>query len=234
MVEAKTFRQDLYFRLNVLPISLPPLRNRSDDIPLLISHFLQGTTYRISSEAMALLKSYPWPGNIRELQNLSERIKVLGENSLINSEWVKQQLAHQTPVVSETSALLDDEILALFREFEFRNDANTKIAKRLGDLHRSTITEYLKGLTFRFFSENTYQLDKAVRCFNAHPNATHDARIRNRMIKYLRNLLAELEPKRPIDENLESLRQRIRKLPQRYHKAAIDIARAYLQGQWKI
>jgi transcriptional regulator with GAF, ATPase, and Fis domain len=83
-IEKKQFREDLYFRLNVFPISIPPLRDRKDDIPLLVEHFVDkfNKAYEkqikyISDEAMAQMKTYNWPGNIRELENLIERAVIL-------------------------------------------------------------------------------------------------------------------------------------------------------------
>ncbi|WP_035246979.1 nif-specific transcriptional activator NifA [Desulfogranum mediterraneum] len=79
------FRADLYYRLNVVPITLPPLRERSDDIPLLLNHFLSASNQRnarrikISSELLDFLMSYQWPGNVREMQNLVERMVILAE-----------------------------------------------------------------------------------------------------------------------------------------------------------
>jgi transcriptional regulator with GAF, ATPase, and Fis domain len=89
-VEEKRFREDLYYRLNVIPITVPPLRERTDDIPLLIDHFIkcfnQKQPRRIegfSSEAVEILKNYPWPGNVRELENLVERMTILAEGSVV-------------------------------------------------------------------------------------------------------------------------------------------------------
>src|SRR5262249_57420973 len=80
MVDAKQFRADLYYRLNVFPINLPPLRERRDDIPVLVRHFARHFAARIgrrvtwiAASTMDALVDYPWPGNIRELQNLIER-----------------------------------------------------------------------------------------------------------------------------------------------------------------
>src|SRR5205814_6166917 len=79
LVRQGTFREDLYYRLNVVKIDLPPLRERQEDIPLLVTHFLQKYARpgealpRVNPEAMALLLSYRWPGNIRELENAIER-----------------------------------------------------------------------------------------------------------------------------------------------------------------
>jgi two-component system nitrogen regulation response regulator NtrX len=81
-VAAGTFREDLFFRLNIFPIHLPPLRERIDDLPALVAHLAQrvrpGKPQVYSAEAMALLRQYPWPGNIRELANLVERLAILG------------------------------------------------------------------------------------------------------------------------------------------------------------
>jgi DNA-binding NtrC family response regulator len=86
MVEARTFREDLYYRLNVFPIALPPLRHRRQDIPLLAEHFASAVAARlkkdlrtISAAAMERLTTYDWPGNIRELQNVIERAVILGQ-----------------------------------------------------------------------------------------------------------------------------------------------------------
>ena len=86
------FRADLFYRLNVLTIPLPPLRNRVDDIPLLVQHFLQGQsrilgrTLTIHPDAMAVIQSYSWPGNIRELENTLERVIYLMPKSTITVE----------------------------------------------------------------------------------------------------------------------------------------------------
>jgi formate hydrogenlyase transcriptional activator len=90
MVALKGFRSDLYYRLNVFPIELPPLRERSDDIPQLVSHFVQSFAKRmhksirlISPETMAALTSYSWPGNVRELQNLIERAVIRSNDGVL-------------------------------------------------------------------------------------------------------------------------------------------------------
>jgi two-component system nitrogen regulation response regulator NtrX len=78
--DAGRFRQDLYFRLNVIPIRIPPLRERPADIPLLLEHFLAGMGIKnlgLDQEALRLISSHPWPGNVRELRNMAERIAVM-------------------------------------------------------------------------------------------------------------------------------------------------------------
>jgi two-component system, NtrC family, response regulator AtoC len=80
MVSEGSFREDLYYRLNVIPIQLPPLRERRDDIPILVKHFLEkfsASTATVSQGAMRLLMAYPWPGNVRQLENAVERAVAL-------------------------------------------------------------------------------------------------------------------------------------------------------------
>jgi formate hydrogenlyase transcriptional activator len=90
MVNRGEFRSDLYYRLNVFPILLPPLRDRREDIPALVAHFVEVFGRRmgreiehIPPETMSALSSYPWPGNIRELQNLIERAVILSNNGVL-------------------------------------------------------------------------------------------------------------------------------------------------------
>src|SRR5262249_35873823 len=84
MVANGQFREDLYYRLNVIPVHLPPLRERRDDIPLLIQHFLEkfrsggAVAVTVSQEAMRQLMSYSWPGNVRQLENATERAVAFG------------------------------------------------------------------------------------------------------------------------------------------------------------
>src|SRR5712692_2759933 len=91
-VEKGAFREDLFFRLQVIPIHLPPLRARRSDIPLLVSHFLEkanrkhGLSMTLTREAMIYLWEYDWPGNIRELENLIERMVILSDNEI--TDWM--------------------------------------------------------------------------------------------------------------------------------------------------
>jgi formate hydrogenlyase transcriptional activator len=100
MIVEKQFRLDLYYRLNVFPISIPPLRERREDIPLLVRHFVQQFAQRmnktieaISSETMKALIQYSWPGNIRELQNVIERSVVIYKNGdlSVKQSWLPRE-----------------------------------------------------------------------------------------------------------------------------------------------
>lgn len=96
MASAGTFRMDLYYRLNLFPIEIPPLRQRTEDIPILVKHFLSiynakyGKAACLLPEALSLLCNYSWPGNIRELENIIERIVIISKGS---NEFAKDELA---------------------------------------------------------------------------------------------------------------------------------------------
>jgi len=93
MVAEGSFREDLYYRLNVLPIRMPPLRDRREDIPHLVSHFLKTSNYpnrKLSPEAMEVLRNYRWPGNVRELQNIIERVCVMSTVPVIHADELPQ------------------------------------------------------------------------------------------------------------------------------------------------
>jgi DNA-binding NtrC family response regulator len=98
------FRQDLFFRLNVLPLRVPPLRDRASDVEPLARHFVERAWRRegrspleITPQAMSLLMGYDWPGNVRELQNLCERAVVLAKDSRITAELIAPWLSHSMP-----------------------------------------------------------------------------------------------------------------------------------------
>ncbi|MFW6337629.1 MAG: sigma-54-dependent transcriptional regulator [Alkalispirochaetaceae bacterium] len=91
------FREDLFFRLNVIPVTVPPLRERQEDVPLLLAHFLkefsgEGTPRRFSEEALEYLQRHPWPGNVRELKNFVERISIMSSGEVISLKEVQEYL----------------------------------------------------------------------------------------------------------------------------------------------
>src|SRR5262249_28746429 len=118
MVRQGQFRSDLYYRLNVFPVVVPPLRERAEDIPLLVEHFVERfakatgkNIRRIGKHTLEQLKGYHWPGNIRELQNLVERAVILSETEtfVVNGRWVERESAESSQQQG-LSALADLEV----------------------------------------------------------------------------------------------------------------------------
>jgi transcriptional regulator with GAF, ATPase, and Fis domain len=103
-MDAGRFRADLFFRLNVFPVTLPPLRDRIEDLPALVQHFAQQlapslgiSLPRVSPEAMARLARYPWPGNVRELRNVIERCSLIAEDSRIQERDLPAEFLRAAP-----------------------------------------------------------------------------------------------------------------------------------------
>ena len=157
MVANGQFRNDLYYRLNVFPVVLPPLRERREDIPRLVRHFAQKVARRmgrrietIPAEAMDVLVQYPWPGNIRELENIIERAVILspGPALHINLGDLKAAAAQAKVPPGAVVTLADadrDHILGVLRETGWLLSGPTGAAARLG-MKRSTLQSKMKKL----------------------------------------------------------------------------------------
>jgi DNA-binding NtrC family response regulator len=150
-LEQGTFREDLYYRLNVLPINIPPLRERKEDIPFLAEHFVKklkkdlGTPVQsISDAAIQRLLEYHWPGNVRELENVIERSMVLASGSVLEAGDIKLDLAPKPRLASADNFLpegmtLDDHERSIIREALHRADGNKSQAARLLGLTRNAL-----------------------------------------------------------------------------------------------
>ncbi|AEP02491.1 sigma 54-interacting transcriptional regulator [Weizmannia coagulans] len=161
MVEEGRFREDLYYRLNVIPIRIPPLRERPEDISLLAFHFLQqlnekyGRKFYLTPDAINVLECYPWPGNVRELQNIIERLVVTADHAAIDGGFVSQFLTFGSerkkmkPVVTRIMPLQEamesvEEQLILLAMNQYKT--TTKAAKALGISQSSVSRKYQKIL----------------------------------------------------------------------------------------
>src|SRR5262245_17314874 len=146
MVEARRFRMDLYYRLNVFPITLPPLRERADDVPLLVHHFVRRYASRhrksiphVPDDVMTALIAYHWPGNIRELQNFIERSVVLTKGAELHAPVA--ELVNTRGAIPGARTLADAErahIISVLRETNWVVGGRNGAAARLG-LLRTTL-----------------------------------------------------------------------------------------------
>ena len=157
-VETATFRQDLFYRLNVFPIHVPPLRDRVDDIPLLVEYFTEQYAKKagkkitsIKRKTMELLRAYDWPGNIRELQNVIERALILcdGDALVVDETWLQHE-SRSPRVAARGLARLDasqerEIIASALKETRGRVSGPGGAAARLG-IPRSTLESRIRIL----------------------------------------------------------------------------------------
>ena len=160
LVGKKAFREDLYYRLNVVSIHLPALRERKEDIPLLVSHFIRKynrannkKTKGVSTRALNLLVDYDWPGNVRELENCIERAVVLGQAETLRPSDIclkpKESLLGSGLTRSSTAISLAETERELIEETLRLNHWNqTRTAKSLG-IHRNTLRRKIRRLDIR-------------------------------------------------------------------------------------
>ena len=165
MVADGTFREDLYYRLAVLPVQLPPLRERREDIPLLVQHFLQRLaadsgrgTMTVSQEAMRRLMAYRWPGNVRQLENTVERALAFSQGrTSIDVQDLAPEIQNQAAAVEGSETWLPEDgidferyiegiELSLIKRSLERTRGNKRQAARLLNLKRTTLIEKLKRL----------------------------------------------------------------------------------------
>jgi transcriptional regulator with GAF, ATPase, and Fis domain len=153
------FREDLYFRLNVYPITVPPLRDRMEDIPLLMNHFINRfnkkvgkSIDRISQKSMRMFQNYSWPGNIRELENIIERAMITSRgNTLIladnladdKSENLKNGMQHPTLVELEKNYIIE-----VLEETYWKIEGKDGAAKIL-DMHPETLRSRMRKLEIK-------------------------------------------------------------------------------------
>jgi len=129
LIKKGLFREDLYYRINVVPIVLPPLRERREDIPLLLDHFVEKFSAEnrkqitgISKEALEILKNYEWPGNVRELENLMERVITLTMNSHIEPDELPFSLVNMPKLYGLKESIMNGKVTLIEGEEKFERE----------------------------------------------------------------------------------------------------------------
>ena len=213
------FRSDLYYRLNGFSISLPPLRERIDDIPMLVSYFLKkyehDSVVEISDRAMNELKIYTWPGNVRELENTIRRAAILAKSAgrrIIQIEDLPKDQMHESSIFVHTT--LEEQILKLLRSLEFSRSAISQTAKALGNKDRGTITEYFRGICFEKLVATNFDIELTAKEIAGSNSEEVIERVRRKLMTYLDNLKSS-----DLDEGLKS--SVYKGLPQKFH-ASLD------------
>ncbi|MGF1583294.1 MAG: sigma-54 interaction domain-containing protein [Gemmataceae bacterium] len=160
-VEDGEFRQDLYYRLHVVPVHVPPLSERKEDIPLLAARFLDKAASRyqkdvvgFSKEAIQQLKGYAWPGNVRQLENMVERLVILNQGSTIEADALPEEIQQQSHSNNENTQPTDDNSeLRPIEEIEKqaildalkRAEGNVRAAAKLLGLGHATVYRKIKA-----------------------------------------------------------------------------------------
>jgi DNA-binding NtrC family response regulator len=154
MIREGSFREDLFYRLNVIALTLPPLRDRREDIPVLAQHFLDhhgsklGRQLRLSSDTLDCLLAYPWPGNVRELQNAMERTAILSRGEMAAPDDLPPHVAAgrtlgRAPALPPQQTLADLERTHIVQTLERCGWNHSRTAHALG-IGRTTLWRKLR------------------------------------------------------------------------------------------
>jgi transcriptional regulator with PAS, ATPase and Fis domain len=150
-VDEGTFREDLWFRLNVVRIVVPPLRERKGDVPLLVQYFLQkynhryGQQTRLTTSGLKAMQDHIWPGNVRQLQHMVERLSILAPGGWIDEASVKEAIASSEPREQGTESLADTETDQIRRVLSAAGGNKSRAAKILG-IERKTLYRKLERM----------------------------------------------------------------------------------------
>lgn len=234
-VNEKTFREDLFYRLNVFMIYIPPLRERIMDIPVLVDHFIRSEdpAIKVSKTVMNMLMQYPWKGNIRELQSVIKRAILLskaeGRNILRSKDFPEEIIVSFSDPFD-----IEQKILESLREKQFTRNSISETAIDLGGLNRGTVAEYFRGYCFKVFCENQWQIDKSVEFIASTTDQSIRKRVYKKLTEYLQNAVALVDRKRTLDENILISKPKFKNLPQRYHSYLNNIIISYYQMKWSL
>ncbi len=171
------FREDLFWRLNVLPIHLPPLRRRSEDIPLLIDHFLKvyneangRQINEVHPDAMSAMTSYRWPGNVRELQNYIERSVVLADGDVLTPELLPRCVLGDAPQADAAIFRAHDD-QSLIQEFVY--NGIQKAGQEAVDLHKRIVEPVEKELLKQVLDACNQTQTRAASCLGINRNTLY-------------------------------------------------------------
>ncbi|MGE5362611.1 MAG: sigma 54-interacting transcriptional regulator [Bacteroidota bacterium] len=234
LVREKKFREDLYYRLNVIQIKLPPLRERKEDIEIIAQYFLSLEKHRMSfsKPVLGLLQEYQWRGNVRELQSVVKRAAILAHSEgrdIIKTGDLPAEVADRRKMEIEYI------ILDSLREKGFSHSSVAETAKELGELSRTIVSENFRGMVFRYFAENGYDTEKTIEAVSG---GSSDPRVAEKVKTKVETFLNNI--KTPVREivsgtgsvTFEEVRSRLtskyKNLPQRFHTYLDAIVKEFM------
>jgi transcriptional regulator with PAS, ATPase and Fis domain/CHASE2 domain-containing sensor protein len=218
LVKEKIFREDLYYRLNVITIELPPLRERKEDIDVLANSFLLAEAPKISLSKAVLqaLNDYQWKGNVRELESVIKRAIIFARSEKRNliqlSDLPKE-------IVKEARYSFEDLVLESLRNKKFTHSSIAETAKELGNVNRTMIAENLRGLALKTLVENEFNIEKTVSIISG----TEENEVKDRVLLKVQTFINNIQKdvKKSGDIDFESLKRQFsskyKNLPAKFH-----------------
>ncbi len=223
-VKEKKFREDLYYRLNVIKIELPPLRERKEDIEILTQKFLagEGVEYKLSEAVLEALIKYEWKGNVRELEAVIKRsvifAKSVGRNLIQLSDLPEE-------IVKDSKFNFDDIVMESLRNKKFTRSSIIDTAKELGNISRTVISENFRGYSLKVYVENNYDLEKSVSVISSTDDEEVKERVRIKLQIFLKNIEHDIKelPLTDFEIIKAKFSSKYKNLPHKFHQYLDDI-----------
>ena len=231
LVKEKKFREDLFYRLNVINIELPPLRERKEDINVLAKSFMQSESsdLQISKAALQALNDYSWKGNVRELESVIKRAVIFATSERRN---LIQLTDLPKEIVKEVSYSFEDLVLESLRSKNFSHSSIVETAKELGNVNRTMISENLRGVALKILVENEYNFEKTISLISESEDEEINERVRSKIQTFLGNIENDLKNVR--GENFGKLKNRFsskyKNLPAKFHSYLDEVIKWKSRG----
>jgi transcriptional regulator with GAF, ATPase, and Fis domain/CHASE2 domain-containing sensor protein len=231
LVKKKMFREDLFYRLNVINIELPPLRERKEDINILAKSFIESEAadMQISIAALQTLNDYNWKGNVRELESVIKRAVIFA-----NSE--KRNMIQLTDlpkeIVKETKYNFEDIVLESLRGKKFSHSSIIETAKELGNINRTMISENLRGAVLKSLVESEFNIEKAVLLISGTEDTETNERVRSKIQTFLGNIENDLRKTEVNDFETfkKQFSSKYKNLPVKFHTYLDEVTKWKIQG----
>jgi len=228
LVEEKKFREDLYYRLNVISINLSPLRERKEEIELLSEYFLkkEAPELRCSKAVMSQLEKYDWRGNVRELESVIKRASIFAVSEKRNTVHLRDLPDELRKNIKDS---LEEMILDSLRNKGFSHSSINETAAELGGLSRTIVSENLRGIFFRYYCENNFDHLEAVKNLAKSQDENVINKLAGKTETYLRNISKDVKKheEKSFEQIKSLLNSKYKNLPQRYHRFLDEIIKHF-------
>jgi len=229
-VKNKKFREDLYYRLNVIKIELPPLRERKEDIEPIVNYFLSAEEQKFifSKAVLELLLIYDWKGNVRELESVIKRAIIFARSS--NRNIIKLSDLPED-IASKGRLNFDELILESLRDMKFSHSSINETAKEL-ELSRNFVSENFRGIVFKAYYESRFDLDKAVKYICNDSDEPVLEKVKSKALTFLSNVEKDVNAFK--HETLDIVKSRLsskyKNLPQKFHFYLDELIMKHLEN----
>lgn len=230
LVREKKFREDLYYRLNVIRLNIPALNERKDDIPVIAAHFAEKEKHglKISKAVIEQLVNYHWRGNVRELQSVIKRAAIF---ALSEGRGSIQLRDIPDEILSREKFDLENLILDSLRTKKFSHASINETAKELGDYSRTIISENFRGLFFKNYVQNEFDLVKTAKIIAGSEDKDVIEKVVLKGETYLSNIRRDLS--KIESENFSEIKNKFsskyKNLPQKYHQCLDSVIKRMLE-----